>query len=269
MSIITVSQDMYSRGEEIAEKVAQNLGYECVGPEIIGDLCKSHGFPLSRIESALRDSPGILDHMSPKKEQYLAMFRSVFFETMHHDNIVYHGLAGQIFLANIPNVIKVRITADLEERMHQGMLRNGLGYKETRKRLIKDEKERSRWTKQMFDKDNQNPQLYDLYLNLKNISLDTAVAVIVDMAKLSLNGNAMMMKKMLKDMALAAKIEARLLESFTEVEAVADDGDVFVRVQGSILQEKSIVEKARKIMSNVEGIRSVRIGVAPSIFVPF
>ena len=269
MSIITISQDKYSQGEEIAEKVAQNLGYECVGPEIIGDLCKSHGFPLSRIESALRDCPGILDHLSPKKEQYLAMFRAVFFETMRHDNVVYHGLAGHIFLENIPNVIKIRVTADLEERARQAMLKDGLRFKEARKRLIKEEKERSRWTKQMFDKDNQDPQLYDLYLNLKNISLNTAIAVIVDMAKLSLNGNAMMMKKRLKDMALAAKIEARLLASFTEVEAIADDGDVFVRVQGSILQEESIVEKARKIMANIEGIRVVRIGVAPSIFVPF
>jgi hypothetical protein len=77
------------------------------------------------------------------------------------------------------------------------------------------------------------------------------------------------MRKRLKDMALAAKIEARLLESFTEVEAIADDGNVFVRVQGSILQEASIVEKAGKIMANIEGIRAVRIGVAPSIFVPF
>ena len=149
------------------------------------------------------------------------------------------------------------------------MLRSGLSFKEVRKRLIKEDKKRSQWTKQMFDKDNQNPQLYDLYLNLKNISLDTAVAVVVDMAKLSLNGNAMMMRKRLKDMALAAKIEARLLEVFTGVEAIADGGDVFVRVQGSILQEESIVEKASDIMADIEGIKSVRIGVAPSIFVPF
>ena len=269
MPIITISQDMYSRGEEIAEKVAQNLGYECVGPEIIGNLCKSQGFPLYKIEKALHESPGIFDHLSPKKEQYLAMFRAVFFETMLHDKVVYHGLAGHIFLADIPNVIKVRVTEDLEERVRQGMLRNGLSFKEAKKRIIRKEKERSRWTKQMFDKDNQNPQLYDLYLNLKNISLDMAIAVIVDMAKLSLNGNVMIMKKRLTDMALAAKIEARLLESFPEVRVAADDGDVFIRVQGSILQEESIVKKANKIMTNIEGIRSVRIDVAPSIFVPF
>ena len=269
MPIITISQDSYGRGREIAKRVAQNLGYECVGPEIIEEVSRSHGFPLSRIESALRDSPGILNHLSPKKEQYLAMFRSVLFEYMRHDNVVYHGLAGHIFLADVPNAIKVRITDDPEERARRGMLRSGISFKEAKKRLIKEDKERSRWTKQMFDKDNQNPQLYDLYLNLKNISLDTAVAVIVDMAKLSLNGNAKLMKKKLKDMALAAKIEALLLGSFPEVEALADDGDIFVRVQGSILQEESIVEKAKKMIASIEGIRSVRIGVFPSIFVPF
>jgi len=79
----------------------------------------------------------------------------------------------------------------------------------------------------------------------------------------------MMMRKKLSDMALAAKTEARLLEVFPGVEASANEGEVFVRVQGSILQEKAIVEKASKIMRDIEGIKSARIGVAPSIFVPF
>ncbi len=30
MSIITISQGSYSRGKEIAEKVARKLGYECI-----------------------------------------------------------------------------------------------------------------------------------------------------------------------------------------------------------------------------------------------
>lgn len=269
MSIITISQDIYSRGEEIAKKVSQKLGYECVDPEVIMDLCKAHGAPPSGIEVALRKAPNILDHLSPKKEQYLAMFRAVFFEYMSRDNIVYHGRAGHLFLADIPNVIKVRITTDLEERTREGMHREGLSLKKTQKRLAREDKQRSRWTKQFFDKDNQDPSLYDLYLNLRNISLETAAVVIADTAELSQNGNAMIMRKRLKDMALAAKIENRLLEVFPGVEAVADDGDVLVRVQGSILQEEAIVEKAGKILSAIEGIKSAKIGVAPSIFVPF
>ena len=53
------------------------------------------------------------------------------------------------------------------------------------------------------------------------------------------------------------------------MEAVARDGEVFVSVQGSILQEKLIEEKAREILAKVDGIKTVKIGVEPSIYVPF
>lgn len=268
MPIITISHDSYSRGEEIAEKVSQHLEYECAGPEMIRDLCEAHGFPPAKIETALHAAPNIFDHLSPAKEQYLAMFRAVFFEYMSHDNIVYHGLAGHIFLADVPNVIKVRVSAGREERVREGIHREGLSLKKIQKRLNREDKQRSRWTRQIFNKDHRDPSLYDLYLNLGNISVETAVIVIVDAAG-SRNGNAAMMKKKLGDMALAAKTEACLLEVFPGVEAVADDGEVLVRVQGSILQEEAIVEKAGKIMSGIKGIKSARIGVAPSIFVPF
>jgi hypothetical protein len=35
MSVITISRGSYSHGKEIAEKVAQKLGYECISREII------------------------------------------------------------------------------------------------------------------------------------------------------------------------------------------------------------------------------------------
>ena len=52
-------------------------------------------------------------------------------------------------------------------------------------------------------------------------------------------------------------------------EAVARDGEVFVSVNGSILQEKIITDKAMKIMAKIDGVKAVRIGVTPSIYVPF
>ena len=35
MSVITVSRGSYSRGKEVAEKVAQELGYACISREVL------------------------------------------------------------------------------------------------------------------------------------------------------------------------------------------------------------------------------------------
>ncbi len=269
MPIITISRDSYSHGEKIAKKVAKTLGYHCIGPEIIQHACDYLAVPRSKIEKALYAPPTLVERIASQKERYLAMFRAVLFDYMCQDNIVYHGYAGHIFLADVPNVLKVRIIADLDDRLNEEINRENLAYDEALKKLSQEDGERARWTKQLFSRDNHDPRLYDLYLNLHNISLDAAVAIIVGSSRISTNGHVEMMQKKLKDMAMAAKIEARLLEVFPEVEAVAKNGEVFVKISGSIVQEDRIMQKANQIIAEIEGAGSARIGVVTSGFVPF
>ena len=269
MPIITISRDSYSHGEEIAGKVAEKLGYQCIGPEIIKRACDGMDLPSSDIEKALRNAPTFLEQLVAKKERSLAMFRAVFFETMCSGNVVYHGVAGHIFLADVPDVVKVRVIVDFDERIREEMRREDLSFEEARKRLTRKDRERARWTKQLYGKDDHDPRLYDLYLNLHGISVDAAVTIIAGAAHVSTNGHMEMMRSRLRDMALAARTEAWLLKVFPEVEAVARDGEVFVSVKGSILQEKMIAEKARKIVAEIDGVKTVNVGVAPSIYVPF
>lgn len=269
MSIITISRDSNSYGEEIAKRVAKELGFQCIGPEIIQHTCNSLEIPFSKIKKALHHAPTLLEHIAAEKKQFLAMFRAFFFEYMCHDNIVYYGLAGHIFLADVPNVVKVLVIADFDKRIREKMHREHLSSEEAKKRLSQEDKKRAKWTKYLYGNGDHDPRFYDLYLNLHNFSLDAAVSIIVGTAQVSTNGNMELMRKKLRDMALAAKTEARLLEVFPEVEAVARDGEVFVTVQGSIIQEEIIARRARRMISEIEGIRKVSIGVAPSIYVPF
>lgn len=269
MPIITISQDTCSRGEDISKKVAAKLGYECIGPELIQHACESLAFPYAKIHRALHDSPTFLEHIGSKKEQTLALFRAIFYEYMSRDNIVYHGLAGHIFLAEIPNIIKVRILTDLDERVREAMRQGNLSYEKAKKQLDQKDKQREKWTKYLYGKDNRDPRLYDLYLNLHYINIDAAVAIIIGTAQTLTNHDMEMTRRKLMDLALAAKTEARLLEVFPEVEAVARDGEVFVSVKGSLLQQDMIIERAKNIISEIKDIRSAKIGVSPSVFVPF
>jgi len=267
--IVTISRDSFSHGKKIAEKLAHRLGYECIGPEIIQYLSESLDLPARHFEKALRDSPSFVEYMLARKEQSLALFRTAFFEYMCRDNIVYHGLAGHIFLADIPNVLKVRIIADFNDRIREEMRREGLDLEEARKRLIRDDRERDKWTKKMYGIDNHDPNRYDLSLNLHHLSSDAVVATIAGTVQALSPANRGLMIQKLKDTALAARVEARLLEVFPEVEVVARDGEVFVSVKGSIVQEASIRSRAENAAAGIEGVRQLHIGVTPSVFVPF
>lgn len=269
MSIITISHDSYSQGEAIAKSVADKLGYECIGPEIIQLVCNSLNAPSFKIKKALNDSPTFLEHITAKKEQYLSMFRAVFFEYMCRDNIVYYGHAGHIFLADVPRVIKARIIDRLNDRISRIMDAEDLSYKSAKRKLVQEDKKRNKWTKYLCGIDNHDPRLYDFSLNLRNISLEVAVDIVIGTSCLWPKEEMELTKKRLMDMALASRAEAQLREVFPEVSVDARDGQVFVTIQGSILQEEIIIERARRIMSKSDGIQAARISVAPSIYVPF
>lgn len=269
MSIVTIARAPYSSGGQIARQVADRLGYGCIGPEMIQYACQEMNVPIQRMQTALQKSPSLWERLTAEKERLLALYRSFFFEYISCDRIVYSGLAGHIFLAKVPNVIKVRITDALERRIRNQMAQKKLDYETAKKRLLREDKSRSAWTQTLYGKDETDPNLYDIILNLKDIRPAAAVAVIVSATEASGSSHYDLMRKKLKDMALAARVEAHLLSAFSEVQAVARDGEVFVSIKGSIVQEAKIIEKAQQMISDIEGIKGVNVGVAPSIYVPF
>jgi len=60
MGIITVARGSYSHGQEIAEKVAQKLGYDCISREVILEASKEFNIPEIKLTQAFEDAPSIL-----------------------------------------------------------------------------------------------------------------------------------------------------------------------------------------------------------------
>ncbi len=124
VAIITISRGSYSRGKEVAEALAQRLGYECVSRDILLETCEEFSIPEIRLVKALHDAPSILERFGHGKERYISYFRAAFLNHMAKDNVVYHGLAGHFFLQDISHVFKVRIIAKMDD---QGKRRDETG----------------------------------------------------------------------------------------------------------------------------------------------
>ena len=112
MSVITISGGSHSYGKEVAEKLAQKLGYECLSRDVLIEASKEFNVPEVKLLRAIRDAPSILDRFTYGKERYIAYFQTALLEHFQKDNTVYHGLAGHFFVKSVAHVLKVRITAD-------------------------------------------------------------------------------------------------------------------------------------------------------------
>jgi hypothetical protein len=173
---------------------------------------------------------------------------------VQNDNVVYHGLAGHYFLKGIPHVIKVRILADLEDRVVEEMRREKISADDARYILKKDDDERRRWGMQIFGIDTWDPMLYDMVLHIKTLRVGDAVDLISHAAKLPHFQATPESQKLLDDLALAAGVEAALVEEIPSAKVEAKDGEVFVSIKGNLSQEEETIAMVQRIAHKVAGV---------------
>lgn len=205
MGIITISRGSYSRGVEIAEKLAQKLGYECISREVLLEASQEFNVPETELQHAIQDAPSVFDHISDGKKKYVAFIRQSFLEHIQKDNVVYHGYAGHFFTREIPNILKVRILANIECRVKVLMDRENISEEEARKLLYKIDIERRKWSMFLYGIDTNVTELYDLVLNIDCIDVESAVDIIYNVAKRPCFEATEESKRKLKQMLQAAK----------------------------------------------------------------
>ena len=185
MAIITISRGSYYRGREVAEKLAAELGYECISREVLLEASQEFNIPEIKLVRAIEDAPKILERLTHEKERYVAYIRSSLLKHVQRDNVVYHGLFGNFFLQGIPHVLKVRIVGDLESRIADEVEREGISEEKAREIILRDDEQRRRWAHFLYGADTWDATFYDLVIHLKLITVDDAVSLIMHTLRFS------------------------------------------------------------------------------------
>ena len=254
MSIITISRGSYSRGKEVAEKLAQALGYECLSRDILLEASERFNIPEIRLIRAIHDAPSILQRFTYGKEQYVAYIRAALLRHVQKDNVVYHGLAGHFLLRGIPHVLKVRIIADLEDRVAEEMKRENISADEARRILLKDDEERRKWSLKVYGTDTWDPSLYDLLIHIKCIKVDEAVDIIKCAVKGSCFQSTPEGQRLVDEMSLAARIEAALVQEIPSVKVEVKNGEIFINLRGALREDKELMSRVQRLAANIAGI---------------
>jgi len=265
MSIVTISRGAYSRGKEVAEKLCQALKYDCLSREIVLEASEHFNIPEVRLIRAIHDAPSVLDRFTYGKERYVAFFRAALLTRVQKDNVVYHGLAGHFFLQGVPHVLKVRIIANLENRVREETQREGISAEEARRILVKDDGERRKWSMHLYDADTWDPMLYDLVVHIDNMGVDDAVAIILSTLQRPCFMTTHDSQRRLDDLTLSAQVDAALVKEFPKVASSARNGEVFVSVRASLVEEQSVAKKVKSIAEKVEGVKMIHVNVVPFI----
>lgn len=264
MGIITISRGSYSMGREVAEGLAYNLGYECISREILIETSSQFNIPETKLFHAIHDAPSVLDRFTRGKKKYITFIREALLNHLKNDNVVYHGFAGHFFIKDVPNILKVRIIADLEDRIREAMKREDVtDEKGARKLIEKLDKERRKWSMKLYGIDTRDPSLYDIVLHIDNFKVNDAVEVLTDIARRPIFQTTEETQKAINDRYLAARAEEALIDKFPDAEVECKDAVAFVKIEASLSQEQQVSEKIRNILGTIDELKDARVNVLP------
>ena len=255
MSVITISRGTFSGGLMLAECLGARLGYRIIGRDLIVEKAALSGISQDVLRDALQKPPSFLERLKHSKYIYLALIQAALSEEVRSGKVVYHGNAGHLLLRSAP-VLRTRIIAPLEFRIKMAQERFNLNRAQALEHIQRMDNDRKKWTQYIYGVDWTDPAIYDIVLNLENMTVPDACDVLAELVqkdRFALNPES---QAALNDLALASRIRANLAMNTStedlEVEVLARSGSVTIQGKVSSRYQCREIERIAKAVPGVK-----------------
>jgi cytidylate kinase len=260
MAILTISREYGSGGKEIGRRVAQRLHYEHVDK-------KRLFLDLDRVGKRWGEVARDLDEVSPDLWErhdwqylgYIALLESLILDYAAADKAVIVGRGAFYVLRQVPHCLKVRVVAPLEARVEHVMVKDGLGRVAAEELITRTDLDRAGYIKANYHINWDDQNSYDLVLNTVSLTYAQAVDILIeglaDKEKLATSKA----KADLADMALAARIKARVAtDSRVMVPTLKVYPDDCVFVVSGVIHSPKELHLVQEIAREAAGSRPLR-----------
>jgi len=258
MYFITFSRKMGTKGTEIAKLVAKELKYAFYDTEDIEKKAEEMGFLDDIREVDGKVPPPLKRFFSCRPEICLDRLYVVIYELARLGSAVMLGRGGNMLFRSLPYALHVRVIASQEKRVRNLVER---GYKREAAVMVmeKSDHERESFIRFAFHRDWDNPELYDIVLNMDKLTVNTAADMIVCAARADeVRGRTGDVMNSLDMMELAVRVGTALAEADFPSSYVS----AFVNAPGKVRLtgvvqvpwEKSAAERT---VIEVKGVESV------------
>jgi len=273
MAIITISRGCCSYGKAIAECAAKKLGYECISQEVLLEAARFFHVPEEKLFESLHDAPGFMERLTHVRQHFINDIQAALLEHVAKDNVVYHGFAGQMLLADIPHVLKVRVIVEMEDRVKLLMDRQQISRQEAIRLIEHEDHERAEWYRIFYRIDMNDPRVYDLVLHIGRLTIDDACDIVCRTAASRSFSTTPESVASLGDLALESHVKIAL-DGICKADIQCRAGVVHLRVKGQKLVttgvasphvqhqvkdqiREDVYDNIIKIVSDIPGVKDI------------
>ncbi|MBM4029747.1 MAG: cytidylate kinase-like family protein, partial [Planctomycetes bacterium] len=122
MAIITISRGSFAGGKALATRLSERLSYASLSREqVLHEAAESFGIAEPELVDSLNKSPRYWVQNPGKRLAYVKCVTAVLLRHAGQGSLVYHGHVGHLLLSELPQVVRVRVVADIEYRVQAAM----------------------------------------------------------------------------------------------------------------------------------------------------
>ncbi len=261
MAIITISQGTFSGGRMLTAAVARRLGYRSIDrDQLIGKAAAQWGVSPEELRTAFEQPPKFFGQSPRTKYIYLALIQAALSEEVRNGDTIYDGLAGHILLGKGPHVLRTRIIAPMEFRISMVEYRRQCSRDEAIAYIERMDADRRKWTRFLYGVDWMDASLYDLVLNLEQMTLVEASELICLLAQSPCFQTTKETLADLDNLALASSVKAQLAINHDtcdlQFEVTAQNGSIFIK--GDV-DDPGQMKRIRSFVQSIPGVRAVSL----------
>ncbi len=192
MSVITVSREFGSVGDDFGERIAQALGYHCVCKEEIVALLSQYG--MVEFDREYETRPGFWEGLNSLRDQrrseMVGMLNQVVQAVAQHGNVVIQGRSGFAVLADYADVLHVRLQAPLTVRIERVAAQQEMTAEQAAAVVKERDRVRTAFVENFYGVPWGAIHAFDLVIDTGKISPDLGKTWVVDAAKASAHSPA-------------------------------------------------------------------------------
>jgi cytidylate kinase len=190
MGVITISRQLGSQGNEVAQAVSHRLNYPVICRELINQAANRAGVP--EVALATIDDLGLfgLRPSSEARSAYHQAVKTVMQELCTQGNVILVGRAGQVILRNLPNVLHVKVIAPANVRAQRVSCQLGIPIEASHAQIEASDRSRRNYLRRYYQARWDDPELYDLIINTARLSAEAAACMITQALHECSRGNS-------------------------------------------------------------------------------
>lgn len=268
MAVIAILSGSYCHGDEIASKVAKELGYELFYNKSLELTSLEHRISIEKLEKLLLGPTSFFNRLTREKDKYTAHLQASLAEIIQKDNLVIHGFDTLLLPDNIAHILRVCIIADFNYRVKNAAKSDNISEKDAENLIRKYDSRNFQWAQFVKNLSPWDEELYDIIYPMHNSTVEEAVKHIITNVKKDAVKTTEESSSYTKDFLLASKVKQVLIEKHSNLEVECENRHVTVLINKFIQKLDQKKEEIADIVKAISGVDEVSVKVGPKFHVP-